>query len=116
MLGFPLSPAVAKALYNVNLWGGLALFSVFISFDTAKMIHDARLGETDHVSHSLSLFLSTFPNKAIVSFLFDTFTDELLITPLQTSSISLSACSPSSEAPTKNRVITVNDHQICTNC
>jgi len=52
------SPAILGALYNVNLYGGLVLFSIFISYDTQRMIEDYRAGDTDHVSPALSMFLN----------------------------------------------------------
>jgi FtsH-binding integral membrane protein len=55
---FGVSPAVIKALYNVNLYLGLGIFSLFISFDTQQMIHDAREGHKDHVSHAMNMFLN----------------------------------------------------------
>jgi len=52
------SPAILGALYNVNLYGGLILFSFFISYDTQRMIADYKAGDTDHVSPALSMFLN----------------------------------------------------------
>eukprot|EP01128_Nolandella_sp_AFSM9_P002617 TRINITY_DN12996_c0_g1_i1.p1 TRINITY_DN12996_c0_g1~~TRINITY_DN12996_c0_g1_i1.p1 ORF type:complete len:348 (+),score=93.41 TRINITY_DN12996_c0_g1_i1:80-1045(+) len=52
------NPAVLAALYNINLYGGLAIFSLFISYDTQRMIEDYKNGDTDHVSPALSMFLN----------------------------------------------------------
>jgi len=52
------SPAVLGALYNINLYGGLALFSLFIAYDTQKMIEDFKDGQTDHVAPALGMFLN----------------------------------------------------------
>lgn len=45
-------------LYNVNLYGGLALFSLFICYDTQNIAHQYREGNDDHVQPALSMFLS----------------------------------------------------------
>jgi len=52
------SPAILGALFNVNLYGGLILFSIFISYDTQRMIEDYRAGNRDHVSPALNMFLN----------------------------------------------------------
>jgi len=52
------SPAILGALFNVNLYGGLILFSIFISYDTQRMIEAYRAGNRDHVSPALSMFLN----------------------------------------------------------
>lgn len=50
-------PALSGMAHSISLYGGLALFSAYVSYDTQLMIERARLGETDYVSDSLSLFL-----------------------------------------------------------
>lgn len=52
------SPAILGALYNLNLYGGLILFSIFISYDTQRMIEDYRAGDHDHVSPALNMFFN----------------------------------------------------------
>jgi len=52
------SPAILGALYNINLYGGLAIFSLFISYDTQRMIEAYKSGDTDHVTPALSMFLN----------------------------------------------------------
>lgn len=59
MLGVT-SPAILGALYNINLYGGLALFSVYISYDTASMIESFKQGETDHIRPAFNMFLNLF--------------------------------------------------------
>jgi FtsH-binding integral membrane protein len=54
------SAGFLKALYNINLWFGLGLFSLFISFDTQRMIDSAYQGVTDHVSDALNMFMNLF--------------------------------------------------------
>eukprot|EP00029_Vermamoeba_vermiformis_P009231 TRINITY_DN453_c0_g1_i1.p1 TRINITY_DN453_c0_g1~~TRINITY_DN453_c0_g1_i1.p1 ORF type:complete len:334 (+),score=51.66 TRINITY_DN453_c0_g1_i1:555-1556(+) len=54
------SAGFMKALYNINLWFGLGLFSLFISFDTQRMIDSAYQGITDHVSDALNMFMNLF--------------------------------------------------------
>lgn len=57
-LGIPAS--ALAALSSFNLYGGLAIFSLFIAFDTQLMIDRAAAGETDHVSDALSLFIDVW--------------------------------------------------------
>lgn len=52
--------AILKALYNVNLYLGLGLFSVFVAYDTQRMIDSAARGEEDHVSDALNMFMNVF--------------------------------------------------------
>jgi len=54
------SPAILGALYNINLYGGLALFSLFIAYDTQAMIENYHAGDDDHVSPALNMFLNVF--------------------------------------------------------
>lgn len=54
------SPAILGALHNINLYGGLALFSLFISYDTQAMIESYKMGNDDHVSPALDMFLNVF--------------------------------------------------------
>jgi len=44
--------------HSILLYGGLALFSVMIAFDTQVMIERARCGNGDHVQDATSLFLN----------------------------------------------------------
>jgi FtsH-binding integral membrane protein len=44
----------------VNLYLGLGLFSVFVAYDTQRMIDKAAQGEEDHVSDALNMFLNLF--------------------------------------------------------
>lgn len=52
------NPMILGALYNVSTYLGLGVFSLFITYDTSRMITEARAGFTDHVGHALSMFLS----------------------------------------------------------
>eukprot|EP01120_Amphizonella_sp_Union-15-10_P001782 TRINITY_DN11927_c0_g1_i1.p1 TRINITY_DN11927_c0_g1~~TRINITY_DN11927_c0_g1_i1.p1 ORF type:complete len:335 (-),score=50.01 TRINITY_DN11927_c0_g1_i1:45-1049(-) len=52
------SPQVLSALYNIYLWLGLGVFSLFIAYDTQRMIESARAGLMDHVSDALGMFLN----------------------------------------------------------
>jgi len=51
------SPAILGALYNVNLYLGLGIFSLYIAYDTQRMIESYKAGDDDHISPALSLFL-----------------------------------------------------------
>eukprot|EP01127_Copromyxa_protea_P001259 TRINITY_DN11299_c0_g1_i1.p1 TRINITY_DN11299_c0_g1~~TRINITY_DN11299_c0_g1_i1.p1 ORF type:complete len:321 (-),score=85.41 TRINITY_DN11299_c0_g1_i1:153-1091(-) len=59
MLGVT-NPALLAALYNVNLYGGLAIFSLFISYDTQRMIESFKEGQRDHIAPALNMFLNLF--------------------------------------------------------
>jgi FtsH-binding integral membrane protein len=51
------NPAILGALWNINLYVGLGVFSLFVAYDTQRIIEDYREGNNDHVSHALNLFL-----------------------------------------------------------
>lgn len=53
-------PSLAAISHSVSLYGGLALFSAYISYDTQRIIENARYGNTDVIGDSLSMFLSKF--------------------------------------------------------
>jgi len=53
-------PSLAGIAHSVSLYGGLAIFSGYIAYDTQRMIENARYGETDVVSDTLSMFLNIF--------------------------------------------------------
>lgn len=59
MLGIG-TPALWMALHNINVYLGLLLFSVFISYDTQRMVESARNGTADVVSDATSMFLNCF--------------------------------------------------------
>lgn len=44
--------------HSIILYGGLALFSIFISVDTQAMIERARCGAGDHVQDAMQMFLN----------------------------------------------------------
>jgi len=52
------NPAILGALYNINLYLGLGVFSLFIAYDTQNMIEMYKAGNDDHVSPALNLFLN----------------------------------------------------------
>jgi len=57
MLGVT-NPAFLAALYNVNLYGGLGIFSLFIAYDTQRIIEDYHQGNDDHVMPAMSMFMN----------------------------------------------------------
>jgi len=59
MLGVT-SPAILGALHSLNLYGGLALFSFYVSYDTQLMIENYRAGDNDHLTPALNMFLNVF--------------------------------------------------------
>jgi len=52
------NPALLGALFNINLYLGLGIFSLFIAYDTQQLIENYRAGDTDHISPALNLFLN----------------------------------------------------------
>ena len=44
-------------LHNVYLYGGLSLFTLYIAYDTQKMIDEYEMGVDDHIKHATDLFL-----------------------------------------------------------
>jgi len=52
------NPAILAALYNINIYVGLGLFSLFITYDTKRMIENAKEGVADVVSDALNMFLN----------------------------------------------------------
>lgn len=55
---FDMSPGALKALHSVYTYGGLGLFSLFIAYDTQRMIENARAGQKDVVGDALNMFLN----------------------------------------------------------
>ena len=53
----PVTSAWYPLLHNVMLYGGLALFTLYIAYDTQKMIDEYEMGEDDHLKHAVDLFL-----------------------------------------------------------
>ena len=48
----------SAGLFNIWLYGGLALFGFFVMYDTQKVIHNARLKTYwDPINESLSIYL-----------------------------------------------------------
>lgn len=58
MIGIPAS--ILAGLKSFSLYGGLAIFSAFIAYDTQQMIDRAASGDTDHVSDALNLFIDVW--------------------------------------------------------
>lgn len=49
-----------QALFNLYMYGGLALFSAFILYDTQKIIHNAKVQQRyDPIGQSLKIYLDT---------------------------------------------------------
>lgn len=51
-------PSIGAISHSIGLYGGLALFSAYISYDTQRMIESARQGMSDVIGDSLSMFLN----------------------------------------------------------
>ena len=44
-------------LHNIYLYGGLSIFTLYIAYDTQKMIDEYEMGIDDHIKHATDLFL-----------------------------------------------------------
>ena len=53
----PVTSAWYPLLHNVYMYGGLALFTLYIAYDTQKMIDEYEMGEDDHLKHAVDLFI-----------------------------------------------------------
>lgn len=51
-------PSMGHLAHSVSLYGGLGLFSLYISYDTQRMIESARLGQNDFIGDALGMFLN----------------------------------------------------------
>ena len=51
------SSAWYPLLHNIYLYGGLGLFTLYIAYDTQKMIDEFEMGVDDHIKHATDLFL-----------------------------------------------------------
>ena len=53
----PITSAWYPLLHNIYMYGGLALFTAYVAYDTQKMIDEYELGEDDHLKHAVDLFI-----------------------------------------------------------
>jgi len=53
----PVTSAWYPLLHNVYLYGGLALFTLYIAYDTQNMIDEYEMGVDDHIKHATDLFI-----------------------------------------------------------
>ncbi|KAL1527369.1 hypothetical protein AB1Y20_016039 [Prymnesium parvum] len=53
----PVTSAWYPLLHSVQLYGGLALFTAYVAYDTQKMIDEYEMGEDDHIKHATDLFI-----------------------------------------------------------
>ena len=53
----PVTSAWYPLLHSFQLYGGLALFTAYIAYDTQKMIDEYEMGEDDHIKHAVDLFI-----------------------------------------------------------
>jgi len=53
----PVTSAWYPILHNVYLYGALTLFTLYIAYDTQKMIDEYEMGEDDHIKHATDLFI-----------------------------------------------------------
>jgi len=53
----PVTSAWYPLLHSVSTYGGLALFSAYVAYDTQKMIDEYEMGEDDHLKHAVDLFI-----------------------------------------------------------
>ncbi len=53
----PVTSAWYPLLHNVMMYGGLTLFTLYVAYDTQKMIDEYEMGEDDHLKHAVDLFI-----------------------------------------------------------
>ena len=53
----PITSAWYPLLHNIYMYGGLALFTAYVAYDTQKMIDEYELGQDDHLKHAVDLFI-----------------------------------------------------------
>ena len=46
-------------LFQLYLYMGLIVFSVFVMYDTATIIEKRRMGDTDYIKHAMMLFVDS---------------------------------------------------------
>lgn len=55
---FPPTTKLGVSLYSISIYGGLILFSLFLLYDTQKIVHRAEnSAHFDPVNHSLSIYM-----------------------------------------------------------
>jgi len=54
----PVTSAWYPLLHNIYLYGGLALFTAYIAYDTQNMIAEYEMGQDDHLKHAVDLFIN----------------------------------------------------------
>ena len=53
----PVTSAWYPLLHSFQLYGGLGLFTLYVAYDTQKMIDEYEMGEDDHLKHAVDLFI-----------------------------------------------------------
>jgi len=53
----PVTSAWYPLLHSVQMYGGLTLFTLYVAYDTQKMIDEYEMGEDDHLKHAVDLFI-----------------------------------------------------------
>ena len=51
------SQGCGPARQPAHRYGGLGLFTLYIAYDTQKMIDEYEMGEDDHLKHAVDLFI-----------------------------------------------------------
>ena len=45
-------------IWNINLYGGLALFTAFVAYDTHQTLEDYKCGQRDALTHAANFFIN----------------------------------------------------------
>ena len=53
----PVTSAWYPLLHSVSMYGGLVLGTLYVTYDTQKMIDEYHMGEDDHLKHATDLFI-----------------------------------------------------------
>jgi len=54
----PVTSVWYPILHNVSLYGGLALFSAYIAYDTQRIVAEFEAGHKDVIAHAVSMFIN----------------------------------------------------------
>ena len=54
----PVTSAWYPLLHSFQMYGGIGIFTLFIAYDTQRMIDEYEMGEDDHLKHAVDQFIN----------------------------------------------------------
>ena len=63
-------------LFQLTMFGGLSLFSVFLAYDTQSMIERFRAGDRDHLLGAMNIFLNIIQTFRMLLVVFGLMSDD----------------------------------------